>query len=706
MRAANGQTLHAMKANPLHFARAALRCALIVLLGAGSPPCARALPVVSTPDPAISEVFRGNWVNTLQPCELQSGDPDSRPWMVDARNHYTGWYPAIDEKYQVRDYLFCEKNLELVLTAWQHTNRTCRLGDGGVIACRGYGVGTVGGYISNDRTTITYPLRASASIDCLLIGDMIFRFSQDRAWLSENIQYMRDTARWLEGWIDDQGLLDGQDYDHDSLMRRGTDGTCQASAIMAFRKLAALEDVLGHADRRDHYEQTAARLTEGAGRVLWDDKLGYFYEYVETNNIARSDRLGYIGGVSSELGPEYAAAKAIDGVLGYGTDGVNIHAGNGQREWASKGENVGAWIQVNLRKPTAVNRVILYNRQDLSLWPYAMFATGRLDFSDGSSVPVTFGTGIGSRAVVPFESRTVSWVKFTGVTTQELGPADAGLAEFEIHPAAEPYLKHTHGMSDANFALVGYGVADDAQARSVWKYFRAHEDAFYFCNGVPCPTWTAELPGTYTGDELNSINPTKDCTAFGRVWRHDVWMRRRMGDAPGIYKTVGWVNALYHRPSGGGDGFFGERYNMGRFIPGDDAVDSTPAYAEYPAEYNATVVGEVVMGVTADVHGMISIDPCAPDDWYRKGFGIENPGILRDRDIGFAYKGGKLSGWIRGTPGNQSFRVLLPPGVRTARVLDDGKEVPHSESGGYALFTLDVAAGRTHSFSVEGPAGP
>jgi len=63
---------------------------------------------------------------------------------------------------------------------------------------------------------------------------------------------------------------------------------------------------------------------------------------------------------------------------------------------------------------------------------------------------------------------------------------------------------------------------------------------------------------------------------------------KRTWDGDGIYETIRYANELYHRPSGGGPGFFGERYDMGRFTPGDDAQDSTPKYAEYPAEYNAT----------------------------------------------------------------------------------------------------------------------
>jgi len=359
-------------------------------------------------------------------------------------------------------------------------------------------------------------------------------------------------------------------------MRRGTDGTAQASAFLALKKLAALENVLGNTAQREHYETVANQLAAGARNILWDAKRGYFFEYAETNNIARSGRLGSIGGVSSEYGPGNAAQKAIDGVLGYGPDLVGVHAGAGQSEWATNGQTVGAWIQVNLSVPTAINRVILSNRQAPGSPLAEAFASGHLTFSDGSTVPVVFGAGVGSRAVATFSSRTAGWVKFTADTMQAPGGGNAGLAEFEITPTAQPYLKHTHGMSDVNFALVGYGVADDTQSKSVWRYFQAHEDAFYTYKGLHAPTWTTELPDTYSGAELNSINPQKDRTALGRVWRHDAWMRKRMGDGEGIYKTIGYANALYDSPSGGGRGFFGERYDLGRFTPGEDGQDSTP----------------------------------------------------------------------------------------------------------------------------------
>ena len=177
---------------------------------------------------------------------------------------------------------------------------------------------------------------------------------------------------------------------------------------------------------------------------------------------------------------------------------------------------MGAWIQVNLKMPTAISRVILYNRQAVGIRPCETFAIGRLDFSDGSTEPVRFNTGLRSRAVVPFASGTVSWVKFTGDKMQGEGKGSAGLAGFQDRSVGCTLSKHTDGMADVNFARVGYGVADDVQAGSIWRYFQAHEDAFNTFKGLHCPTWTAELPETYTGDELNTINPDKDRTAFGR----------------------------------------------------------------------------------------------------------------------------------------------------------------------------------------------
>lgn len=174
-----------------------------------------------------------------------------------------------------------------------------------------------------------------------------------------------------------------------------------------------------------------------------------------------------------------------------------------------------------------------------------------------------------------------------------------------------------------------------------------------------------------------------------------------MRDGEGIYKTIRYANDLYDRPSGGGVGFFGERYNLGRFTPGDDGQDSTPKYAEYPAEYNATIVGEILLGITADMDGTIVIDPCVPARWWKSGFGIANPGILKDRDIGYLCTSQGTSGWVRGKAGDQSLRIRLPPEAKTLRVLENGSEIPYVESRGCTAFTLKLVEGVTATFAVQ-----
>ena len=68
---------------------------------------------------------------------------------------------------------------------------------------------------------------------------------------------------------------------------------------------------------------------------------------------------------------------------------------------------------------------------------------GYLEFSDRSPrVEVKFSKFDISRAAVSFESRKVTWVKFTGAAMQGTGGAHAGLAEFQVMSADENYPRH------------------------------------------------------------------------------------------------------------------------------------------------------------------------------------------------------------------------------------------------------------------------
>ena len=173
-------------------------------------------------------------------------------------------------------------------------------------------------------------------------------------------------------------MLHSDSYDLDQVYRE-IDGVAQAAAFHAFNKLAELETVLGNDARKKEAESIASHLADGVQKHFWSDDVGYYYEHLIYNDIARSDRLGTILEVSSELDEEYSASKAIDSIVGIGIDAFQVGIGAaGKHEWATKGETTGAWIRVGLSEPTEIDRVILFNRTDPSVRDSEKFAAGYL----------------------------------------------------------------------------------------------------------------------------------------------------------------------------------------------------------------------------------------------------------------------------------------------------------------------------------------
>lgn len=673
------------------------------------------LPTLQLPDPKIAEVYRGNWENSLQPALVPPPPPGTapanpneephRPWKVDVDGHYPGWYPGVDVKHMAAAYLACAKDLDSVLRAWDLTAGAYLLKDGSVRPMTFYNnPHSVVPEATADNANVYYPLRLTANIDFLLLGDMIFRFSQDQGWLSTHLPTMRKAADWMEGWIDPEGLIHSDSYDLDQVFRE-IDGVANASAILAFRRLADLEAVAENPTGRDHYTAVANRIAAAMEKHFWNPALGFYNEHLIYNNVASERNGGHVMAASSELDTDHAAAKALDGIRGTGIDAFNVGIGAaGKHEWAAKGETAGAWIQVGLKEPTRIGAAILFNRTDPAAQPGERIARGYLEFSDASPrIEVTFNTQDISRAVVAFEPREVAWVKFTGATMQGEGGANAGLAEIMLLSADTPYIRVNHGMTDTNFAVLGFGISPPERAKSVWDYFQAHEAAFYEVDGLRAPTWIAEKAESYTPADLNKRAPYKDCVAMARIWRYDALMRQRMRDGEGIYRTITYANTLYDRPSGGGAGFFAERYGLGRFQPGDEAQYTVAKYTEYPAVYNSFIAQQTLLGVDVDVRGTITIDPCVPADWYKQGFGAEGLGVMKDRDVGFLYHEDRIEGWVSGAPGDQKLRLRLPPALagKPLTVRAGDTRIANDYDGDMVTFDVPIPSGDTVPFRIE-----
>jgi hypothetical protein len=135
--------------------------------------------------------------------------------------------------------------------------------------------------------------------------------------------------------------------------------------------------------------------------------------------------------VSSELSPDHAGDRLIDGLIGI----------DGKGEWASRSqENFWGgidypWARLDWETPQIINRVILYDRSILE----SHTAGGTLHFSDGSRIAVTTLSNRGWAKQIDFPARRVTWLKFE--VTDGHGP-HLGLSEIEVYPAPEGYVDY------------------------------------------------------------------------------------------------------------------------------------------------------------------------------------------------------------------------------------------------------------------------
>jgi len=123
----------------------------------------------------------------------------------------------------------------------------------------------------------------------------------------------------------------------------------------------------------------------------------------------------------------------IDGVAGgYPKDQAE--------EWASKEEKAGAWVKLEWSSPKTIDKVVLFDRPNLN----DHVLEGRLEFSDGSSVP--FGeleNEAKEGKIVHFQPKQVSWLKVVigkaGAKTENIGLSE--LLVFEAGKTEAPASK-------------------------------------------------------------------------------------------------------------------------------------------------------------------------------------------------------------------------------------------------------------------------
>lgn len=139
-----------------------------------------------------------------------------------------------------------------------------------------------------------------------------------------------------------------------------------------------------------------------------------------------------------------------------------------------------------------------------------------------------------------------------------------------LHPEHGP-ISH-HGLTDVDWAALATGLADAERTAILWPQLRDNPDFVY--SGIP--TGISTRPETYEDWEVQSLD-RHDLAAMGRVWYLECWARARMGDRPGLLRSLERVAAV-----GQANGWsWRERYYSER--TGDLGIYHYEWYCEYPA---------------------------------------------------------------------------------------------------------------------------
>ena len=121
---------------------------------------------------------------------------------------------------------------------------------------------------------------------------------------------------------------------------------------------------------------------------------------------------------------------AIDGVLEGYTDGDDA------REWASNGETVGAYIQLDWMQQVTIDSITLHDRPNSN----DQVRGGLLHFSDGSTISVGVLANNGNGVEIDFDPKHISWVRFE-VTETSGSTLNAGLMEIVVSGEISPLRK-------------------------------------------------------------------------------------------------------------------------------------------------------------------------------------------------------------------------------------------------------------------------
>ena len=218
-----------------------------------------------------------------------------------------------------------------------------------------------------------------------------------------------------------------------------------------------------------------------------------------------------------------------------------------------------------------------------------------------------------------------------------------------LHP--QRGLVGNHGLTDADWAALAFGIATPEQVAVLWPRLR-HEGRFYY-GGMPTGISTA--PETYEEWEF-SYPDRMDLAAMGRVWYLECAARARMGDGEGLVDCIRRV-CRAGRDAGY---YWRERY-------GAKGGYGAEKYCEYPANL-IRIVQRFLLGVELGLDGLLTVAPVVPAEFWERGFGQRLE--WRGRELDYQMRSDRLSGTYTGD-GTQRVTVRWRRGHTTSRTLSE-----------------------------------
>ncbi|MEO5600102.1 MAG: hypothetical protein ABIR06_04170 [Cyclobacteriaceae bacterium] len=122
------------------------------------------------------------------------------------------------------------------------------------------------------------PLRALAGTTYIQNADVIFRFTQDLQWLSQQLPSVNLTADYLASMVTAEGAVSGAGYYVERPTRLEYDGVSQCHAAEAFDRVASLNNIVGNNQAAKKYQSLAKLVQRNFRKIFWVQD--HFAEYI------------------------------------------------------------------------------------------------------------------------------------------------------------------------------------------------------------------------------------------------------------------------------------------------------------------------------------------------------------------------------------------------------------------------------------------